>query len=240
MSQKLPITETYLSVDCVVLGYDGEYIKVLLKNREGNYNGIPFHDRKLPGSLIAQDEDLDEAASRVLRDLTGIESVSLAQFKAYGTKDRTKKPLDVNWLEKVQNVHVERIVTIAYLAIVKIGKKEESIPRIHDAEWVNISEVGELGFDHNLILLDALKKLRDLIDADPSLIFTLLPKKFTAKQLRDINEIIFDRPVDARNFHKKLAQTDYIVPLEEKQQGVAHRAARFYRFDKKLYIKSRK
>lgn len=240
MNPKLPIAETHLSVDCVVLGYDGEHMKVLLKNRHGVYNGFSFHDRKLPGSLIWQDEDLDDAANRVLRNLTGISSVNLTQFKAYGSRDRTKKPLDVNWLEKVQNVHVERIVTIAYIAIVKIGKKEKSIPETHDAEWVNISEVGELGFDHNVILHDAMGKLRHIIDTDPSLIFTLLPKKFTAKQLRDLNELIFDRPVDARNFHKKLAQTDYIIPLDEKQQGVAHRAARLYKFDKKAFIKSRK
>lgn len=92
------LANNHISVDCVVIGFDGEKLKVLLVKRMGEESGKVFHDMKLPGSLIYMDEDLDDAAKRVLRDLTGLKNVDLMQFKAFGSKDRTKNPKDVHWL----------------------------------------------------------------------------------------------------------------------------------------------
>lgn len=113
------LANNHISVDCVVIGFDGEKLKVLLVKRMGEESGEVFHDMKLPGSLIYMDEDLDDAAKRVLRDLTGLKNVDLMQFKAFGSKDRTKNPKDVHWLERAEKAKVERIVTIAYFAMVK-------------------------------------------------------------------------------------------------------------------------
>ena len=96
-----------------------------------------------------------------------------------------------------------------------------------------------MAFDHNLIIREALIFIRQYVEFNPSMLFDLLPRKFTAQQLRRLYELIYNKTIDVRNFHKKIAIMDYVVPLEEQQQGVAHRAARYYRFDKKIYNKSR-
>ena len=87
---------------------------------------------------------------------------------------------------------------------------------------------------------EALTYIRQVVEFNPSMLFDLLPRKFTASQLRILFELVYDKPVDVRNFHKKIALMEYVVPLEEKQQGVAHRAARYYKFDKKVYNKIRR
>ena len=216
IQKNTPLANNHISVDCVVIGFDGEQLKVLLVKRAGEDNGEVYHDMKLPGSLIYMDEDLDEAAQRVLYELTGLKNVNLMQFKAFGSKNRTSNPKDVRWLERAMQSRVERIVTIAYLSMVKIA------------------------FDHNLIIKEAMTYIRQFVEFNPSMLFELLPRKFTAAQLRTLFELVYDKVVDVRNFHKKIAMMEYVVPLEEKQQGVAHRAARYYKFDKKIYNKVRR
>lgn len=237
---EIKLANNHISVDCVVLGFDGERLRVLLIHRQGEDSGKEFHDMKLPGSLIYEDEDLDEAASRVLSELTGLKNVDLLQFKTYGSKDRTKDPRDVLWLEHAQSAHVERIVTIAYVALVKIDRPLDRQLAEHNAEWVSVSEIPDLAFDHNLIIKESLERMRHVIDQEPAKLFTLLPRKFTASQLRSLVEVIAGRDVDARNFHKKMALMDYVVALDERQKGVAHRAARYYKFDRKIYNKTRR
>jgi len=240
MEHTMPLANNHISVDCVVFGFDGEQLKVLLVKRMGEESGEVFHDMKLPGSLIYQDEDLDGAAKRVLNELTGLKSVRLTQFKAFGSKDRTKNPKDVHWLERAIQSKVDRIVTIAYLSLVKIDRALSKNLDDYQACWVALPEVKDLAFDHNLIIREALIFIRQYVEFNPSMLFDLLPRKFTAQQLRRLYELIYNKTIDVRNFHKKIAIMDYVVPLEEKQQGVAHRAARYYRFDKKIYNKKRR
>ena len=215
VEQNTPLANNHISVDCVVIGFDGEQLKVLLVKRAGEEEGEVFHDMKLPGSLIYMDEDLDEAAQRVLNELTGLKNVNLMQFKAFGSKNRTKDPRDVHWLERAMQSKVERIVTIAYLSLVKIDRTLNRGLDEYMANWVALPDIKALAFD-------------------------LLPRKFTASQLRTLYELLYGKQIDVRNFHKKIALMEYVVPLEEKQQGVAHRAARYYRFDKKIYNKVRR
>ena len=165
------LANNHISVDCVVIGFDGEKLKVLLVKRMGEESGEVFHDMKLPGSLIYMDEDLDDAAKRVLRDLTGLKNVDLMQFKAFGSKDRTKNPKDVHWLERAEKAKVERIVTIAYFALIKIDKAFNKNLDEHKAEWVALEEVKDLAFDHNLIIAEAMKFIRQHIEFNPSRIF---------------------------------------------------------------------
>ncbi|GAE84266.1 NUDIX hydrolase [Bacteroides reticulotermitis] len=240
IQKKAPLANNHISVDCVVIGFDGEQLKVLLIKRAGEEGGEVYHDMKLPGSLIYMDEDLDEAAQRVLYELTGIKNVNLMQFKAFGSKNRTSNPKDVRWLERAMQSRVERIVTIAYLSMVKIDRTFDKNLDAFQASWVAMEDLKTLAFDHNLIIKEALTYIRQIVDFNPSMLFELLPRKFTASQLRILFELIYDKPVDVRNFHKKIAMMEYVVPLEEKQQGVAHRAARYYKFDKKTYNKVRR
>lgn len=233
-----PLANNHISIDCVVFGFDGSNLRVLLVKRSGtDAAGDDYHDMKLPGSLIYQDEDLDEAASRVLFELTGVKDLPLTQFKAFGSKDRTRNPRDVYWLERAQQAKVERIVTIAYFSIVKLDRTLEKAVDADTAVWKPLQDIGRLAFDHNQIIVDALQAIRRETENNRSLLFDLLPKKFTASQLRLLTEILYDKPLDVRNFHKKIAQMPYVVPLDERQQGVAHRAARYYKFDRKAYTR---
>lgn len=236
----MPLANNHISVDCVVIGFDGDQLKVLLVKRVGEESGEIFHDMKLPGSLIYMDEDLDEAAKRVLHELTGLKNVNLMQFKAFGSKDRTKNPKDVHWLERAIKSKVERIVTIAYLSLVKIDRALNKNLADYQACWVAMKDIKDLAFDHNIIIREAISYIRQYAEFNPSSLFELLPRKFTALQLRTLYQLVYDKQIDVRNFHKKIAMMEYVVPLEEKEQGVAHRAARYYKFDKKIYNKVRK
>lgn len=231
-----PLANHHISIDCTLFGFDGNGLKVLLLKRNGHdSDGNTYSDMKLPGSLIYQDEDLDEAAARVLKSLTGVSNVPLKQFKAFGSKNRTDNPRDVLWLREEQQAHVERIITIAYFAILKLDPAVVKAIDPEVAEWVDLDKVGKLAFDHNLIITEAMGAIRREVDNNRSMLFDLLPKKFTASQLRSLYEILYSRQVDVRNFHKKIAQMPYVVALDERQRGVAHRAARFYKFDRKLF-----
>ena len=205
------LAKIHLSVDCAVLGFNGTRLEVLLIRRTGIEDGQAFHDMKLPGSLILDNEELDDAARRVLAELTGLKNIPLVQFQSFGSINRTKDPKDVHWLEHAQKAHVHRIVTVAYMALV----------------------------DHNDIIAHALEHLRALASMDPSILYDLLPRKFTVTQLRNLYEVVFGKRLDPANFYKKMTQMPYLVALDEREKGVSHRAARFYRFDKNIYNKSR-
>ena len=163
VEQNTPLANNHISVDCVVIGFDGEQLKVLLVKRAGEEEGEVFHDMKLPGSLIYMDEDLDEAAQRVLNELTGLKNVNLMQFKAFGSKNRTKDPRDVHWLERAMQSKVERIVTIAYLSLVKIDRTLNRGLDEYMANWVALPDIKALAFDHNLIIKEAITYILSLI-----------------------------------------------------------------------------
>lgn len=249
-----PLAFHHISVDCVVLGFDGSKFRVLLLKRDlsalrGKETGMnvtedsgeePAVDYKLPGALIFQDEDLDAAASRILSSLCSITNVKMHQFKAYGSKNRTRAPRDVDWLEGVQKVRVERIITIAYVGMVKLNERSFRDAARNGAEWIEVDSLPQLAFDHNQIVSDALAFFRHTTDAEPALLFDLLPSKFTASGMRALFDAVTGRSHDVRNFHKKMESMEYIHPLDEFQTGVAHRAARYYKFDRKAYNRRRK
>lgn len=223
----------HISVDCVLIGFDGEDLSVLLVKRQGVVDK-DFCDTKLPGSLIYMDENLDEAAERVLSELTGLRNIKLEQFKTFGDKDRTSNPKDVLWLERLHSlkVPVDRIVSVGYLSLQKVNSKALFPSYKYEPCWRPVKELGELAFDHVQIIKEALLYIRNKAELNPSFLFSLLPKKFTAAQMRRLFELVYDKVFDVRNFHKRIAQMPYVVALDEKERGVAHRAARYYKFDK--------
>lgn len=235
--------DAHVSVDCVVIGFDGEQLCVLLVRQIGKEQKDDMSDMKLPGSLIYANEDLDEAAERVLKELTGLKNIKMEQFRAYGSKGRTENPEDVAWLERFQGLpekRVSMIVTIAYLSLQRIDRKHQELIGTYDARWVPVWGIKNLAFDHVKILQDAIVHVRHYVENNPSLVFDLLPRKFTIAQLRTVYELVYRKYYDIRNFHKKMSSIPYIVPLDEKEVGVNHRAARFFRFDRVIYNKNKK
>lgn len=224
----------HVSVDCVLLGVNNDKLCVLLVERkDADSDRVEY---KLPGSLIYENEDLDDAAYRVLVEATGLKRVQLRQFRSFGSPSRTSNKEDVHWLENACKMKVERIVTIAYLALCKIGKRTfSSSARFDSTLWCPIDELPRLPFDHKEIVTAAVEEIRSWIDVEPSIVFEYLPLKFTAYQLRRTYEIVYNRELDVRNFHKKINAQPYIVATDDIEEGVAHRAARYYRFDKVKY-----
>lgn len=228
-----------ISVDCVIFGFDGSGLNVLLVKRCGEEDGEIFHDMKLPGSLIEDREDLDDAAKRVLLELTGLKDLSMVQFKAFGSKHRTDDPKDVHWLERAHSLKIDRIVTIAYLAMVKIDSRINSSLDDRQALWMPLSKVPGLAFDHNNIIDEALIHMASMARNSPDILFALLPAKFTIPQLKSLFEAVLRKEMDTRNFYKKLRLSmPYVVQTEETEQGMSHRAARFYRFDRAIFRKT--
>ncbi len=226
---------TYVSVDCVVFGFDKNSLNVLLVQRNTpTFNGEGL---KLPGSLIYQQEDADEATYRVLNELTGIRKMTLKQFKSFTSPQRTSNPEDVAWLEIAYHNKIDRLITIAYLSLCKINRKLNNVSKYKTVDWCPVSELPQMPFDHNRIVEEALTEIQNWVENEPSILFELLPTKFIASELRKLYEAIYHKQYDVRNFHKKIAGMEYIVPLDEKQEGVSHRAARYYKFDRVLYNK---
>lgn len=226
---------TYLSVDCVVFGFQDNLLHILLVQKNNSHSDCI--DMKLPGSLIYEKEDVDEAAKRVLFEQTGVSKMILKQFRCFASPKRTANPDDMKWLSKEYQPNVDRLITVAYLSICKINKKLISTSKYETTEWCPLSEIPKLPFDHNEIIQASIMEIREWIDKDPAIGFELLPSKFTINQLHKLYEAIYNKSIDIRNFHKKISRIPYVIALEEKQRNVNHRAARYYKFDKKEYSK---
>lgn len=232
---KKKFIHTYVSVDCVILGFDGEQINILLvKKDKANENAL-----KLPGSLIYDDEDVDDAAHRVLFELTGVKSKALAQFRCFASPDRASSDEDMAWLDVEYQPNINRLITVAYLSLLRIDQKLNNISKYKETQWCPLSEMPKLPFDHNLVVTSSLHEIRRWIELDSSLVYELLPRKFIISQLHKLHEAIYDKKIDIRNFHKKITSLPYINVLEEKQKNVSHRAARFYKFNRQAYNKIR-
>jgi 8-oxo-dGTP diphosphatase len=209
--RRFPIT-----VDCVVFGLDDEGLKVLLIQRDLE----PFKGKwALPGGFV-RDETLDQAAQRELQEETGVTDVYLEQLYTFGEIDRDPR---------------ERIVTVAYYALVKLSDHRiKATTDARNAAWFAVADMPALAFDHEKILQAARKRLKGKVRYQP-IGFELLPSKFTLSQLQRLYEKILERPLDKRNFRKKITGMDLLIELDEIEQDVAHRAARLYSFDEKKY-----
>lgn len=185
----------------------------------------------LPGDLVQIDEDLDAAASRVLRVLTNLEGIYLKQFKAFGDPKRVADQKDSDWLKAVRDFPQERVITIAYYSLVKIDDYQPHASAFAEhTEWVGMKEVPPLAFDHTNILNSALEILRTEL-VTKNIGFELLPSKFTLSQLQQLYELVLDKKLDKRNFRKSIKKMEHIVPLDEKQKGVDHKPAQLFRYN---------
>ena len=225
---------TYVSVDCVVFGFDHENrLNILLVERHLDSE----RQIKLPGSLIFSNEDVDDAAERVLHELTGIKKMVLKQFKCFADPMRASSQDDIKWMGTEYKHDIDRIITVAYLSLCKIDHKINST-KYATVDWCPIEKVPALPFDHNKIISESLIEIRKWIESDFSIIFELLPKRFTIRQLYKLYSALSEKYIVIKNFHKKVSSFSYIIPLEEIEKNVSHRAARFYKFDAKIYKKN--
>ena len=230
-----------ISVDCVIFGFDFERLNVLLVERvlnDENTGEQLFSDLTLAGNHIFEHENLEDAASRILFDLTDLENIYLKQFGAFCDLDRLKRPNDQMWLRANGRDPESRIISVGYYSLLATNKVTLKW-KGRNVKWYPVSEVTDLAFDHYQILQSALKALRRELLYEP-IGFELLPEKFTLSQLQKLYEVVLGVEMDKRNFRKKIARMKYLIPLDEKQKGVAHKPARLYMFSREVYEKTRK
>jgi 8-oxo-dGTP diphosphatase len=233
-----------VSVDCVIFGFDKSGLRVLLNqiNREALINSLPRQASSeqikklyeqhpmltsevywsLFGSHVPEEQDLDEFAQELLFQATGLTNVFLQQIQAFGSLDR---------------VPYTRVITIGFYALINpdyYNLKQSSLAK--SLQWFNLNDLPSLCFDHDKIIQQALLKLRQEVMYHP-VGFHLLPEKFTLTEIQSLYEVILNKKMDTRNFRKKLAKMKLLIDSGEKQQKVAHRAAKLYQFDILVYEK---
>lgn len=237
----------YISVDCVIFGYDFEKLKVLLLERvllNQITREVIFSDKILPGSHILSHESVEETAARVLFEYTGIEDISLSQFKTYSDPERlNRQENDVRWLGTINQNIQRRVLSVGFYSLVNVNKYNLSVSKqqVHpemfkrNPAWYDIDCLPEkMAYDHRTMLDDALNFLRNGVKYNP-LVFELLPEKFSLGLLQKIYETILNTTFDKRNFRRKLLAMPYIEPLNERETSVAHKPAMLYCFNKEVY-----
>ncbi|MEY2979271.1 MAG: NUDIX hydrolase [Prochlorotrichaceae cyanobacterium] len=207
-----------VTVDCVVFGLDESInLKLLLIQRDRE----PYLEHwALPGGFVQLRESLEAAARRELQEETGVAGVYLEQLYTFGLPERDPR---------------DRVISVAYYALVNLAEyRLQAATDARDTSWFDLLQRPPLAFDHDRIVATAIDRLRGKVRYEP-IGFELLPQKFTLTQLQKLYETILGHPLDKRNFRKKLLKMDLLIPLEEMQEGVRHRAARLYQFDQAKY-----
>lgn len=209
-----------VAVDCIIFGYDilEKEIKLLLFKRiiepaKGKWS--------LAGGFVLENESLDDAATRILKKITGLESVYMKQSYSYG--DISRDPGD-------------RVISTTYFALIAIRDISRDLAEQNGVHWRSISRLPDLIFDHPIMVKKALTDLQNQVKVKP-VGFELLPEKFTLVQLQDLYEAIYQRKVDKRNFRKKILSMGILEKLEEKEKETSKKGAYYYRFNKDRYEK---
>ena len=204
-----------VATDCVIFGFDGVSIKVLLIQR-----GIePYKDHwALPGGFVGIDESAEECARRELQEETGLTGVSVEQFHAFSDVNRDPR---------------ERVISIAYYALVKLSEVRGG-DDASEAQWFSYDDVPSLAFDHDRILRMALRHLRDRICFEP-VGFDLLPEVFPMTELQRLYEAILGVKFDRRNFYNKMLKLEVLTSAEPRPENASRRTPSKYRFNAEKY-----
>ena len=206
----------HVAVDCIIFGFKKCQLKVLLQKR-------PFEPRQgewsLMGGFVNRDEDIDDAAKRVLRSLTGLHDLYMRQVGAFGSVHRDSG---------------NRVVSIAYFALVDIDNVSKELNYQNSAYWEDVDHLPHLLFDHMEMINKALLCLRTLVPSRP-VGFHLLPPLFTLTQLQQLYEAILGETIDKRNFRKRINEMPFIEKTEEIDRKISKRGAILYRFNQLAY-----
>jgi 8-oxo-dGTP diphosphatase len=205
-----------VAVDCIIFGFDGSQLKALLIKR-----GFQPEKGKwsLMGGFIGTDENAEEAATRVLHQLTGMNNIYMEQLHTFSDINRDS---------------AGRVVSIAYFALINIADYSEQLQLEHEAKWFPISKIPALIFDHKKMVSKAKELLRQKVASHP-IGFELLPSKFTLPQLQNLYEAIYEAPLDKRNFAKKMLSLGILNKLDEKEKESSRKGAFYYVFDDAKY-----
>jgi ADP-ribose pyrophosphatase YjhB (NUDIX family) len=205
-----------VAVDCIIFGFDGRQLKALLIKRAFD----PEKDKwSLMGGFVGKDENADEAAVRVLHQLTGLNDIYMESFYTFSEVDRDTSG---------------RVISIAYFALINITGNSDQVQQEHEARWFPINEIPALIFDHDKMVLTAREQLRQKVAICP-IGFELLPQKFTLRQLRSLYEAILETSLDQRNFSKRMLSLGVLAKLDEKEKGSSRKGAFYYVFDSVRY-----
>ena len=209
-------SKVWLSVDCIIFGFDEGKLKILIGRRQMDPGRGEW---SLYGGFVRGDESVDDAANRVLYDLTGLRNLYMRQVGAFGNVDRDPG---------------ERVVSIAYYALINVKDYDDHLRKEHQLEWVNFDEVPPLYSDHNEMIIRARKMMRQKISSEP-IGFRLLPSLFTLTQLQKLYEAVNGAGLDKRNFRKRIKDMDFIEKTELVDKTSSKRGAFLYRFNKRAY-----
>ncbi|WP_435131816.1 NUDIX hydrolase [Formosa sp. A9] len=207
-----------LAVDCIIFGFDGEDLKILLIKRDFEPERGKW---SLIGGFLKRHETLHDAASRILHYLTGFNDIYMEQFYAFSEVNRDPG---------------ERTVSVAYYALINIEDHNKELTQQFSANWFSVSRMPHLIFDHNQMVDHAIKRLRYRTSTKP-IGFELLPEKFTMKQLQKLYESILNTKLDKRNFISKINSLDILIRLDEKDTESSKRGSFLHTFDKDKYYK---
>jgi 8-oxo-dGTP diphosphatase len=205
-----------LAVDCIIFGFDKKQLKILLIKRDFEPERGKW---SLMGGFLRPDENLDTAATRVLHHLTGLNNVYMEQLRSYSALDRDP---------------VDRTVSVSYYALINITEHTTEINEDYSAQWFDITEFPDLIFDHNIMVANAMSRLRYRASTKP-IGFELLPEKFTMKQLQVLYEAILGDKLDKRNFINKINGLDILLKTEEKDMKSSRKGSFLYKFDEEKY-----
>lgn len=209
-------SKVWVSVDCIIFGFDEGKLKILIGRRQMDPGRGQW---SLYGGFVTEQESIDNAAERVLRDLTGLRHIYMQQVGAYGAIDRDPG---------------ERVISIAYYALINVRDYDEQLRSEHGVEWVDIKQIPPLYSDHNQMVKDALRKMRQKIRVEP-ISFRLLPSLFTLTQLQHLYEAVMGEEVDKRNFRKRVKEMEFIEKTELIDKTSSKRGAALYRFNRRAY-----
>ena len=207
----------YLSVDIIVFGFEEGNLKILLGKRQMDPGRGEW---SLYGGFVNEYEDLEEAANRTILELTGMTKLYMRQVGAFGAIDRDPG---------------ERVISIAYCALIDVKDYDDNLRQQHGLEWVALNEVPSLYSDHNLMVSNALAQIRRRINTEP-IVFNLLPELFTLTQLQRVYEAILGSSIHKRNFRKRVKQIEFIEKTEFIDKTTSRRGAALYRFNKNVYL----
>lgn len=201
----------HVAVDCVIFGYEGEQLKLLVHPRRL----VPASGEwSLMGGFVTDQEDMDGAARRVLKECVGLDNIYLEQVKAYSNPDRDPGG---------------RVISMAYFALIRIQEQDKTLVEKHGAQWFNVNDLPLMVFDHRKMADECLKRLQyraslELIGSE------LLPEQFTLTQLNNLYNVIFQKQFDPGNFRKKIKNIDVLERLNIKEKESSKRGAYYYRF----------
>ena len=209
-------SKVFVSVDCLIFGFEENKLRILIGKRQMDPGRGEW---SLYGGFVGAEESLEDAANRVIYELTGMRNLYIRQVGAFGAIDRDPG---------------ERVISVAYCTLINVKDYDDSLREQYGLQWVNLDELPTLYSDHNIMVRNALAQIRRRINTEP-LGFRLLPSLFTLTQLQHVYEAVQGSPIDKRNFRTRIKDIDFIEKTELIDKVTSKRGAALYRFNKRIY-----